>query len=214
MSLWLALGSSVLAQEPLAAKPAKATAFSALVEREMATAQGEKRKQLGRLYVGPLGIRTEAFRGSEKVVVIHRRDLRSVWMLFPARKVYWSQPLQADAFPPLPDDPRSPCQTDLALSCQLEGTQSLDGRETERWRVNRVAQQKVEPLAQLWVDRALGVVIAERYADGAQMRMRRIAEGLPPPALFELPSGYTQEAMPSSRSQQPAGSSQKTGVRP
>ncbi|MEO5367396.1 MAG: hypothetical protein H7831_13815 [Magnetococcus sp. WYHC-3] len=147
-----------------------------------------------RLYATPDAVRTEGDLDSRPVVKIYHHGRQLTWLILPQEKVYTEVPVVPPR-PTLPDAADSPCRTQATMRCDKVGQVMLDGRPALLWRIHvrEDGQRESWPLqSEIWVDAALGVAVAERYADGERMRMTHIQEGPQPPELFQVPAGYRQ----------------------
>jgi hypothetical protein len=99
----------------------------------------------------------------------------------------------------VPLDPDDPCRqwqvmAEVAAAsgpsdqwrCDLEGRESLDGRDTVRYRVTSSQQRRSSG----WIDPQLRFPVRIQAEDGAVVELRNIQEKTQPPGRFEIPRDY------------------------
>ncbi|MBF0628065.1 MAG: hypothetical protein HQL91_07575 [Magnetococcales bacterium] len=181
---------------PAQAADADLLSFSADVVRSRADKKSPVTR--GKLYVSPEAIRGEGPRNGVLVVRIHHPHRKLVHILIPSQKIYSEQTGIEESFPPLPDDPQSPCRTDKKMICRQVGNEMIDGRRTFHWEIaTRGADNRESFQAHLWIDPRLKMAIRERYADGLTVELNNIQEAPQSLELFVVPQDF-QKVTPAS----------------
>ncbi|MEG3640403.1 hypothetical protein [Magnetococcus sp. PR-3] len=173
--------------------------FSAQVNRSL---PGSKKVDQGRMLFSTLGLRTEAVRDGQPVVLIIRTDLQKQWLLFPNTRRYIEQAASGPLRPPLPHEKGSLCQQTQQFQCVQMREEMVSGRVTKRWKIQHKRNNRIETYAVLWIDEQLKLPIRERYADGTTVSMRHLKLIEPAHDLFEIPKEYRKmEEKPSMTAQ-------------
>ncbi|MBF0448420.1 MAG: hypothetical protein HQL67_09490 [Magnetococcales bacterium] len=155
----------------------------------------EKRITRGKMFVSRYGVRTEGNKNGQKIVVIFRPKKKIVWTLFPDLKRYEERVGLVVERPPLPRDPKSPCQKrEAGLYCQLLGESEVNGRITEHWLISRPDKNKLITVMQLWIDRRLKVAVREQFPDGMVVDLFNIVEKIQSVKAFVVPSDYVKNS--------------------
>jgi hypothetical protein len=93
--------------------------------------------------------------------------------------------------PKMPDlksyDPSNPCANDPDTTCKNEGTETVDGRATDKW---VFTNKKDGDVNTSWIDKKLHFPIKTLTNDGSEMDLTNIQEGAQPESTFEVPAGY------------------------
>jgi hypothetical protein len=72
----------------------------------------------------------------------------------------------------------------------LEGTESLNGRATERWRRTTTLPDGKKQTTTQWYDPELKIAVREELPGGYFREITNIRVAPQPPALFQVPAGY------------------------
>jgi hypothetical protein len=145
------------------------------------------------MVVSRYGIRTEGTKQSQPIVIIFRPKQKTIWTLFPDKKLYEERTGLVVGRPPLPTDPESPCKKDAAVVCQLLGAVVVHGRATEHWLISRKTVEKLQPIVQLWIDRKLQVALRETFVDGMTIELSNVEEKAQKIKSFLVPEDYAKK---------------------
>ncbi|MBF0110899.1 MAG: hypothetical protein HQL76_17165 [Magnetococcales bacterium] len=191
MALYLCGGGSAAAAEAKEPSHLQVNEFAAdVVRRNDREGKGLVR---GKMYVGTSGVRTEGERMGQPVWMIFKPLDKKVWTLFPQRKVYTEADEMVIGRPPMPDEPESPCRKDPRFVCRDSGMHGVNGRQTRLWEIAlKNAKGGLDPYARMWVDVSLKLAIRESYADGLEVLLENVVQGVQPASLFEIPDGFTK----------------------
>jgi hypothetical protein len=135
-----------------------------------------------RLFVTPTAVRLER----PGFVILYAAGPNRTYILSPDQKQYLEVAGPATEIGEyLPVRP-SPCAGYArGLACQRVGVERVAGRSAERWRIGSGASAR-----EVWVDRALGLVVRLR-SGGTDLRiLRSLRMGPQPASLFRIPPGY------------------------
>ncbi|MEO5328045.1 MAG: hypothetical protein H7829_07345 [Magnetococcus sp. THC-1_WYH] len=170
--------------------------FSAdVVRREPKGNQGVVSR--GKMYVGQHGVRTEGEREGQQVWMIYKPAEKRVLVLLPQQKIYSESVGVEIARPPMPNEPESPCRKDPQFVCREQGRQVMGGRETRLWDIFlRSREGGVKPYARMWVDGILKIAIRELYADGLEVTLENVRQGLQAKELFEVSEDFKRVDLP------------------
>jgi len=94
-----------------------------------------------------------------------------------------------------PMDPENPCGNDANMECKKAGTETINGRATDKWEFTSKDGQGENYTA--WVDRKLHFPIKTQESNGSSMELSNIQEGKQAGTLFEIPAGFTKFDMSS-----------------
>lgn len=78
-----------------------------------------------------------------------------------------------------------------------EGTESLAGRETEKWKIELTRPDGQTVSTFEWYDPELEIAIKQEFPGGMVSEMTNIRVGPQPDELFGVPAGYERMSMPS-----------------
>lgn len=119
-----------------------------------------------------------------EAITISRMDKKVAWVLMPSEKMYMEQPL----------NPRSAASTrekmDGEIERKVEGNETVNGRNTTKYRVTFEAEGKREKVFQ-WIDEAAHVPVKTAAIDGSwSSEFKNILTGPQDQGFFEIPAGY------------------------
>ena len=164
----------------------------------------------GKLYVSKSKMRQEAVQEGQTRITITDGEKNTSWILNPDRKEYvelkgpGAGPAAAGR-PPMPDEAAHPCQQkDSGLKCSKLGSETVNGRATDKWEVIAV-QGKDSFRSVMWVDQRLRTPIRAEFQGGAQSELRDVTEGPQPADLFVVPADYKKVELPQRPPQGQAG---------
>jgi len=72
------------------------------------------------------------------------------------------------------------------------GSETIDGRQTEKWVMQQTRPDGTSEKTFQWYDPELGITIKEVLTGGFTRELRNIKQGQQPASLFEIPEGYRQ----------------------
>jgi hypothetical protein len=154
-------------------------------------------EMLGKMFVDKPGMRIEqTMEGERSVTIVHFAE-ETTLVLMPAEKAYMELPPEAmagetESLRGLAEG--DPC-TVYKRSKKL-GSETLQGRRTEKWRCQDPKYDDGAAGATLWYAPSLSFVVREKDDDGNEFELRNIKEGRQPAELFQVPAGYQKMAMP------------------
>jgi hypothetical protein len=196
----------------LLAGSASAESWSWFVEPftvSLATEHPQAGPMEGVLYVSASAVRSDWTQaGQTFVTVLHLDgDGAIMWAFMPdgtyleSRLAYGDAPELFDqgyvAAVTDPDDPRHPCvATPEIHRCEMRGTETVDGRELERWRIEAEGQGGAARGQDFWFDRAAGVVVRAVDDSGATITYLEHRAGPVDASVFEVPDGYQRIEVP------------------
>ncbi len=165
------------------------TPFSA--DMTMTTAQ-QSGVMNGKLYSGKGKWRMDMQMHGQQATMIFDGKSRLGYMLMPAQKMYMEvRPGMAPNVPKAkPMDPSNPCADNPDMTCTKAGTETVNGRSTERWEF--ASKKDPSQTYTAWVDKKLHFPIKTQTSSGDGMELTHIQEGEQPASLFEIPPGYTK----------------------
>lgn len=76
------------------------------------------------------------------------------------------------------------------------GTETLDGREVEKWEVVTTAPGRPETRTYQWYDPQLGMAVRQEFPGGFVSELNNIRVGKQPDHLFTIPAGYERISAP------------------
>lgn len=91
--------------------------------------------------------------------------------------------------------------TDIEL--KWLGSETLDNRDTDRWRRRITYPDGRSEESQLWYDKELNIIIREDFANGASRVLKHIVVEKLPDKLFTIPAGYEKRSLPAAGRQKP-----------
>ncbi|MCG2813562.1 MAG: DUF4412 domain-containing protein, partial [Thermodesulfovibrionales bacterium] len=107
-----------------------------------------------------------------------------VWMLMPEQKMYMEQPLKPENVPASTD--KMPGEVER----KHLGTETVDGKKTEKYRIVYTAGSKRDAIFQ-WVDTDSGFPIKTAAEDGSwTTEYKNLKVAKQPDILFEIPAEY------------------------
>ncbi len=178
-------GLGVLAAQPARAVTPPALTVEYAADRKIETPAGDMQ---GRVHGTPGMQRNETRVGDMTSVMILRMDRKLGWMLMPAQKMYQQLDLekagkQAGAV--------APEQTEL----ELVGRETVSGQDTNKYKF--VAKDKSSGGFLWYTDSGIPVKMDALSKSGGKsermtVTLENITIGTQDPALFEVPSGYTE----------------------
>jgi hypothetical protein len=146
------------------------------------TTKTKEGTESGKVFVSKDKIRMEM----ETAISIARTDKKLVWMLLPQDKIYMEMPMGAENTITLMN------KVPGEISRKLLGTETISGRETEKYEV--VYQDKVKDKEQtinIWLSKDLQFPLKSSNVDGSwSVEYTDVKEGPQPAAMFELPADY------------------------
>ncbi len=167
------------------------TPFSA----DMASKDKQGQKMVGKFYFAGEKLRIDMNHDGQNVSMIHNIPEKISYILMPQQKMYMEMHTNQQGMQRRgPDvrnlrsfDPAHPCASFTDTTCEKVGSDTVDGRSTEKWIfTNKNNGEK----ATAWVDNKLHFPIKVLNQDGSEMEFTNIQEGTPSASLFEIPSGY------------------------
>lgn len=171
-----------------AAAPAKAEAvvppeFSADI-----TMRSEVGTMQGRIFVSKEKSRVEF----AEAITVNRPDKGVVWMILPATKSYFEQPIDVEQAAIFSDKAKA----DAGVTKALVGEEDVGGRRTQKYRVTIDGNGENFAMLQ-WVDKETSVPVKSASEDGRwSYEYVNLKVGPQTAELFELPAGYNKMAMP------------------
>jgi hypothetical protein len=134
----------------------------------------------GKVFVSKDKIRMEM----ESAISIARTDKKMVWMLLPKEKIYMEMPMGAENTVTLMN------KVPGEISRKLLGTETIDGRVTEKYEVEYQDKDKKQTI-HIWLSKDLQFPLKSSNVDGSwSVEYTDVKEGSQPGALFELPADY------------------------
>lgn len=136
----------------------------------------------GTVYVSKDKIRMEM----PPAVTIIRLDKKLAWMLLDEQKMYMEMPVDArslvSSVEKVPEE----------ISRTLLGTETVDGRETEKYEVTYRDQEKNDTVY-IWLSKELHFPLKSSSRDGSWIvEYSNVHEGPQPQEMFDVPGGYTK----------------------
>lgn len=167
-----------------------ATPFSA----DMAMNMKNGKAMNGKVYVGGGKMRQEFNAEGHEVIQIIDPQRKVTDMLMPQQKMYmemaYGQMMQQHRGPKMPDlksfDPHNPCAQSEDMTCEQAGTETVNGRTTEKWLFKN---KKTGDINTVWIDKKIMYAVRMQSKD-MQMDLTNIKEGMPDASLFQIPPGY------------------------
>lgn len=157
----------------------------------------------GKVYVGSGKMRQEMDVNGHQTVQIIDTQKKVTDILMPQQKMYmevnFGQMQQQRRGPKVPDlksfDPTNPCGQQQDMTCEKAGTETVNGRSTEKWIFKN---KKDGDTVTAWIDPKIHYPIRTIGKD-VQMDLTNVQEGMPSASLFEVPSDYRKFDMGSMR---------------
>ena len=183
-------------QNPMAKNP-----FTA--DMEFASKKGRNADEniKGTIAVGRQHMRMQIDQGGPMggpVTVINNFASQTSDILMPTQHMYMEMKADQNAMARhrsmLPDikpwDANNPCGHEQGWTCKDMGTETVNGRTTEHWRVT----DKEGKTSDAWIDKALMFPI-KSVSEDQTWTLTNIKEGEPAASLFEIPRGYQKMDM-------------------
>jgi hypothetical protein len=79
---------------------------------------------------------------------------------------------------------------------KLVGTETVDGRELEKWEMVATAPDQPATRSFQWYDPELELAVRQEFPGGMVSEMKNIRVGKQPDELFNIPAGYERMTMP------------------
>lgn len=138
----------------------------------------------GKIYVAKEKTRMEM----PQAITITRMDKNIVWILMPEQKMYMEQPLKPEKVAASTD--KMPGE----IERKHLGTETVDGKKTEKYRIVYTVENKRETIFQ-WVDTDSGFPIKTAAEDGSwATEYKNLKVAKQPDTLFEIPAGYQKSS--------------------
>jgi hypothetical protein len=161
---------------------------------DMSVKMKDGKDMTGKVYFGGGKMRQEMNLQGHEVIQIMDFQRKVADMLMPQQKMYMEMPygqMQAQhRGPKIPDlkayDPNHPCAQAEDMTCEKVGTETVNGRTTEKWIFKNT---KSGDTSTTWIDTKLHYPI-RMVTKETQMDLTNIQEGMPAASLFEIPSGF------------------------
>ncbi len=152
------------------------------------TMKSEVGTMQGRIFVSKEKSRVEF----AEAITVNRPDKGVVWMILPATKSYFEQPIDVEQAAIFSDKAKA----DAGVTKTLMGEEDVGGRKAQKYRVT--INGNGEDFAMLqWVDKETGVPVKSASEDGRwSYEYVNLKVGPQTAELFELPVGYNKMAMP------------------
>jgi hypothetical protein len=157
--------------------------------------KGKDGKQMdGKYLIGTDKVRMDMNAQGHEITTITDVNTKTSYMIMHERKMYMEMhagqnPMQRG--PKMPDakayDPNNPCANDPDTTCKNEGTETVNGRSTDKW---VFTNKKDGEVTTTWLDKKIHFPIKTLTADGAEMELTNVKEGASPASSFEVPAGY------------------------
>lgn len=155
----------------------------------------------GKIYFGDKKLRFDMNMGGREQYMIHDMTTKTSYMVMPEQKMYmeFNSAMGRGRGPGShmndikPVDPSNPCANDPNYSCKKEGTETVNGRSTDKWVFTN--KNNSSDSRTVWVDQKLHFPIKTQSSEGDTWELTNIQEGSQPASLFEVPSGYQKMDM-------------------
>ena len=140
----------------------------------------------GKIFVSKDKIRMEM---PESIMII-RNDEKISWMVMPAEKMYMEQPINMARTPKVSKEFPGEIQRESL------GTEPIDGKPAEKFKVTYTEGKKTESVYQ-WLRDGMIPVKVEALDGSWGTEYKNISTASQPDSLFEPPADYTKMTMPS-----------------
>ncbi|MBF0213886.1 MAG: hypothetical protein HQM00_10055 [Magnetococcales bacterium] len=174
---WLVAMGLFLAVAPGAARAASWYSAPFSADIVMINPVDAKDRAKGRLYVGTDRFRAEGvYQGTRKVLIVNMAERKAFTLLVDQKEYH--DGLSEALMPPrpdverMPDDPSGPCKTDPQLACTHEGSETIHGIATEKWKVKASGKEGASHVVSLWVDPKRRIVIRQQPEKGPTMERK------------------------------------------
>lgn len=122
---------------------------------------------------------------------IMRMDKNVMWMVMPDQKAYMEMKIDPSR------QPRTEEKVEGEVSRKLIGSETIDGRATDKYEITYKDKEKTTKMYQ-WIAKDIKFPVKTAAIDGSWiMEYKNIKMGAQPDSLFEVPSGYEKMNMPS-----------------
>ena len=114
-----------------------------------------------------------------------------IWRLFPESGKYYEfrgEAVDSVPAPLLPRDAKHPCNAGEDLKCENLGTETINGRATEKWQITATVKDDEVTTTQ-WFDTELGIPVRELVPGKMMREMTDIKVGPQSDQQFQLPAG-------------------------
>jgi outer membrane lipoprotein-sorting protein len=181
-ALFLVLVVSVSAQTP---------GFSPF-SGDMTSKMSDGKTMNGKVYFSDGKMRMDMNMGGHDAVLINDTAKSTSYMLMPQQKMYmeFHAGQNMRGVPKMSDlksyDPEHPCAQMQDMTCEKQGTETVNGRSTDKW---LMTNKKDNSTNTLWIDKKLHFPV-RTVSKEVQMDLTNIQEGQPSASLFEIPSGF------------------------
>lgn len=166
------------------------TSFTA--DMAMKTKSGDQ--MTGKYYVSNNKLRMDMSTHGQDISQITDAGTKTSYTLMHKQRMYMEMhagQAMMNRGPKMPDmkayDPNNPCANDPETTCQNAGSETMNGRSTDKW---IFTNKKSGDVTTAWVDKKLHFPIRTVTNDGTEINLTNVQEGAPSPALFEIPAGY------------------------
>lgn len=140
-----------------------------------------------KVYMKPGKLRTDTS-GSSSIV---RQDLKKVWTVIPAQKVYMEVEDMTDSQPQMAAE-----TVKGEVSRKKLGSETVAGHPTTKYEVTTKADDKLMKIHQWWAT-DIHFPVRTAAVDGSwSMEYRDLQIGNQPDILFEIPPGYKKMSIP------------------
>lgn len=142
------------------------------------------------IYMKPDKFRTDTKMAGTSTIV--RKDLKKVWTLMPAQKVYMEMEQMADA----PSTQTVEDKVKGEVSRKKVGSETINGHPSTKYEVTAKTDDKTMQIHQWWAT-DISFPVKTAAVDGSwSMEYKDIKIGDQPDSLFEIPSGYKKMTLP------------------
>jgi len=156
--------------------------------------QGANRGDMatGKIYFSPPKWRMDMNIQGRQAINIFDATTKVGYMMMPAQKIYMEmhadraiggRPMRAR-----PMNPENPCSEDSNMTCKKLGTETVNGRTTDKWELT--PKDGNDGTLTAWIDQKLHFPIKTHGATGDEMELTNVKEATQPANLFEIPSDY------------------------
>lgn len=152
------------------------------------TMKSEVGTMQGRIFVSKEKSRVEF----AEAITVNRPDKGVVWMILPATRSYFEQPIDLEQAAIFSDKAKA----NAGVTKTLVGEEDVAGRKTQKYRVT--INDNGENFSMLqWVDKETSVPVKSASEDGKwSYEYVNLKVGPQTADLFELPAGFNKMAMP------------------
>jgi len=142
------------------------------------------------IYMKPDKFRTDTKMAGTSTIV--RKDLKKVWTLMPAQKVYMEMEQMADA----PSSQTVENKVKGEVSRKKVGSETVNGHPSTKYEITTEADGKTVQIHQWWAT-DISFPVKTAAVDGSwSMEYTDIKIGDQPDSLFEIPAGYNKMTLP------------------